>query len=155
MAQKPSIPKGTRDFSPEEMAKRNYIFNTIRDVYHLYGFQQIETPAMENLSTLMGKYGEEGDRLLFKILNSGDCLAGFTDEELREKNALKFAAKACEKGLRYDLTVPAWSCSIATISRCRSSVTRSSPYGVPTGRRKDAIGSSISATAMSSGRIRC
>ena len=106
MAQKPSIPKGTRDFSPEEMAKRNYIFNMIRDVYHLYGFQQIETPAMENLSTLMGKYGEEGDRLLFKILNSGDCLAGFTDEELREKNALKFAAKACEKGLRYDLTVP-------------------------------------------------
>ncbi len=106
MAQKPSIPKGTRDFSPEEMAKRNYIFNTIRDVYHLYGFQQIETPAMENLSTLMGKYGEEGDRLLFKILNSGDCLAGFTDDELRERNALKFAAKACEKGLRYDLTVP-------------------------------------------------
>ena len=106
MAQKPSIPKGTRDFSPEEMAKRNYIFNTIRDVYHLYGFQQIETPAMENLSTLMGKYGEEGDRLLFKILNSGDCLAGFTDEELRERNALKFTAKACEKGLRYDLTVP-------------------------------------------------
>ncbi len=106
MARKPSIPKGTRDFSPEEMAKRNYIFNTIRDVYHLYGFQQIETPAMENLSTLMGKYGEEGDRLLFKILNSGDCLAGFTDDELRERNALKFAAKACEKGLRYDLTVP-------------------------------------------------
>lgn len=106
MAQKPSIPKGTRDFSPEEMAKRNYIFNTIRDVYHLYGFQQIETPAMENLSTLMGKYGEEGDRLLFKILNSGDCLSGFTDDELRERNALKFAAKACEKGLRYDLTVP-------------------------------------------------
>lgn len=106
MAQKPSIPKGTRDFSPEEMAKRNYIFNTIREVYHLYGFQQIETPAMENLSTLMGKYGEEGDRLLFKILNSGDCLSGFTDEELRERNALKFAAKACEKGLRYDLTVP-------------------------------------------------
>ncbi len=106
MAQKPSIPKGTRDFSPEEMAKRNYIFNTIRDVYHLYGFQQIETPAMENLSTLMGKYGEEGDRLLFKILNSGDCLSGFTHEELRERNALKFAAKACEKGLRYDLTVP-------------------------------------------------
>ena len=105
MAQKPSIPKGTRDFSPEEMAKRNYIFNTIRDVYHLYGFQQIETPAMENLSTLMGKYGEEGDRLLFKILNSGDYLAGFTDEELHEKNALKFAAKACEKGLRYDNTV--------------------------------------------------
>lgn len=104
--QKPSIPKGTRDFSPEEMAKRNYIFNTIREVYHLYGFQQIETPAMENLSTLMGKYGEEGDKLLFKILNSGDCFAGISDEELTEKNAVKFAAKACEKGLRYDLTVP-------------------------------------------------
>ena len=98
MAQKPSIPKGTRDFSPEEMAKRNYIFNMIRDVYHLYGFQQIETPAMENLSTLMGKYGEEGDRLLFKILNSGDCLAGFTDEELREKNALKLRPKPVRKG---------------------------------------------------------
>ncbi|MGM9760630.1 MAG: histidine--tRNA ligase [Parabacteroides sp.] len=104
--QKPSIPKGTRDFSPMEMAKRNYIFNTIRDVYHLYGFQQIETPAMENLSTLMGKYGEEGDKLLFKILNSGDCFSGITTEELNEKNPLKFAAKACEKGLRYDLTVP-------------------------------------------------
>ena len=104
--QKPSIPKGTRDFSPEEMAKRNYIFNTIREVYHLYGFQQIETPAMENLSTLMGKYGEEGDKLLFKILNSGDCLSGMTDEELLERNAVKFGVKACEKGLRYDLTVP-------------------------------------------------
>ena len=104
--QKPSIPKGTRDFSPEEMAKRNYIFNTIRDVYHLYGFSQIETPAMENLSTLMGKYGEEGDKLLFKILNSGDCFADSTDEDLKERNALHFAAKACEKGLRYDLTVP-------------------------------------------------
>ncbi len=104
--QKPSIPKGTRDFSPEEMAKRNYIFNTIRDVYHLYGFSQIETPAMENLSTLMGKYGEEGDKLLFKILNSGDCFADITDEDLKERNALHFAAKACEKGLRYDLTVP-------------------------------------------------
>ena len=104
--QKPSIPKGTRDFSPEEMAKRNYIFNTIREVFHLYGFQQIETPAMENLSTLMGQYGEEGDKLLFKILNSGDCFAGISDEELMEKNPLRFAAKACEKGLRYDLTVP-------------------------------------------------
>ena len=104
--QKPSIPKGTRDFSPVEMAKRNYIFNTIRDVYHLYGFQQIETPAMENLSTLMGKYGDEGDKLLFKILNSGDSLAGITDEELLERNPLKFAARVCEKGLRYDLTVP-------------------------------------------------
>lgn len=106
MAQKPSIPKGTRDFSPEEMAKRNYIFDTIREVYKLYGFSQIETPAMESLSTLMGKYGEEGDKLLFKILNSGDVLADFSDQELLEKNSLRFAAKACEKGLRYDLTVP-------------------------------------------------
>ncbi|MDR3260854.1 MAG: histidine--tRNA ligase [Tannerella sp.] len=106
MIQKPSIPKGTRDFSPEEMAKRNYIFRTIREVYHLFGFQQIETPAMENLSTLMGKYGEEGDKLLFKILNSGDCLSGITDGELQERNPVRFAAKACEKGLRYDLTVP-------------------------------------------------
>ncbi len=104
--QKPSIPKGTRDFSPEEMAKRNYIFDTVREVCRLYGFRQIETPAMENLSTLTGKYGEEGDRLLFRILNSGDCFAGIPDEELLEKNAAKFAAKACEKGLRYDLTVP-------------------------------------------------
>ena len=104
--QKPSIPKGTRDFSPVEMAKRNYIFNTIREVYHLYGFQQIETPAMENLSTLMGKYGEEGDKLLFKILNSGDSLAGVTDEELMERNPLKFGSRVWERGLRYDLTVP-------------------------------------------------
>jgi len=103
---KPSIPKGTRDFSPSEMAKRNYIFKTISEVYRLYGFQQIETPAMENLSTLMGKYGEEGDKLLFKILNSGDCLADFSADELVEKNSARFAAKACEKGLRYDLTVP-------------------------------------------------
>ena len=103
---KPSIPKGTRDFSPAETAKRNYIFDTIREVYHLFGFQQIETPAMENLSTLTGKYGEEGDRLLFKILNSGDCLEPFSEEELLEKNSVKFASKACEKGLRYDLTVP-------------------------------------------------
>lgn len=104
--QKPSIPKGTRDFSPLEMAKRNYIFNTIREVYHLYGFQQIETPAMENLSTLMGKYGEEGDKLLFKILNSGDFFTNTTAEDLQEKNPVKFANKVCEKGLRYDLTVP-------------------------------------------------
>lgn len=104
--QKPSIPKGTRDFSPEEMAKRNYIFDTIREVFKLYGFRQIETPAMENLSTLMGKYGEEGDKLLFKILNSGDFLADFSQEELAEKNSVRFASKACEKGLRYDLTVP-------------------------------------------------
>lgn len=104
--QKPSIPKGTRDFSPQEMAKRNYIFDTIREVYKLYGFRQIETPAMENISTLMGKYGEEGDKLLFKILNSGDVLADFSVDELSEKNSLKFASKVCEKGLRYDLTVP-------------------------------------------------
>ena len=106
MAQKPTIPKGTRDFSPEEMAKRNYIFNTIREVYHLYGFQQIETPAMETLSTLMGKYGEEGDKLLFRIQNSGDCFSGITDEELLSRNAAKLASRFCEKGLRYDLTVP-------------------------------------------------
>jgi len=103
---KPSIPKGTRDFSTEEMAKRNYIFNTIKDVYALYGFQQIETPAMENLTTLMGKYGEEGDKLLFKILNSGDFLHGMTAKEVEETSTLKLAAKFCEKGLRYDLTVP-------------------------------------------------
>lgn len=106
MAAKPCIPKGTRDFSPIEMAKRNYIFNTIRDVYHLYGFQQIETPAMEMLSTLMGKYGEEGDKLLFKIQNSGDYFSGLTDEELLSRNASRLACKFCEKGLRYDLTVP-------------------------------------------------
>ena len=103
---KPSIPKGTRDFSPIEMAKRNYIFNTIREVYHLYGFHQIETPAMENLSTLMGKYGEEGDKLLFKIQNSGDCFRGISDEELLSRDVLHLSAKFCEKGLRYDLTVP-------------------------------------------------
>ncbi|MDL2305247.1 histidine--tRNA ligase [Bacteroides sp. OttesenSCG-928-D19] len=106
MAAKPSIPKGTRDFSPIEMAKRNYIFNTIREVYHLYGFQQIETPSMEMLSTLMGKYGEEGDKLLFKIQNSGNYFAGLTDEELLGRDAAKLASKFCEKGLRYDLTVP-------------------------------------------------
>lgn len=106
MATKPSIPKGTRDFSPVEMAKRNYIFNTIREVFYLYGFQQIETPAMENLSTLMGKYGDEGDKLLFKIQNSGDYFSGLTDEELLSRNAAKLASKFCEKGLRYDLTVP-------------------------------------------------
>ena len=106
MAQKPSIPKGTRDFSPVEMAKRNYIFDTIKQVYQLYGFQQIETPAMETLGTLMGKYGEEGDKLLFKVLNSGDFLTKVSDEELKERNTLHLAARLCEKGLRYDLTVP-------------------------------------------------
>ncbi len=106
MAAKPGIPKGTRDFSPVEMAKRNYIFNTIREVFYLYGFQQIETPSMENLSTLMGKYGDEGDKLLFKIQNSGDYFSGLTDEELLSRNVAKLASKFCEKGLRYDLTVP-------------------------------------------------
>ncbi len=106
MANKPSIPKGTRDFGPEEMAKRNYIFDTIKSVYALYGFRQIETPAMETLQTLMGKYGEEGDKLLFKILNSGDYLKSVPDEELKDRNPLKLQTKLCEKGLRYDLTVP-------------------------------------------------
>ena len=106
MSQKPSIPKGTRDFTPQEMANRNYIFNTIKDVFRLYGFQQIETPAMENLSTLMGKYGEEGDKLLFKILNSGDFAAQLTDDELLGRNAVKLTNRISEKGLRYDLTVP-------------------------------------------------
>lgn len=106
MANKPSIPKGTRDFGPEEMAKRNYIFDTIKEVYSLYGFSQIETPAQETLQTLMGKYGEEGDKLLFKILNSGDYLSKVSDEELAQKNALRLASKITEKGLRYDLTVP-------------------------------------------------
>lgn len=106
MAQKPNIPKGTRDFSPEEMAKRNYIFDTIRSVYALYGFLQIETPAMETLQTLMGKYGEEGDKLLFKVLNSGDFLSKVNDDELKDANPLHLAARICEKGLRYDLTVP-------------------------------------------------
>ena len=110
---KPNIVKGTRDFGPQEMARRNYIFNTIRQVYELYGFQQIETPAMETLQTLMGKYGEEGDKLLFKVLNSGDFLSKLSEEELSTFNAqrstsdtLHLAAKLCEKGLRYDLTVP-------------------------------------------------
>lgn len=106
MANKPSIPKGTRDFGPEEMAKRNYIFDTIREVYALYGFRQIETPAMETLQTLLGKYGEEGDKLLFRILNSGDYLSKVSDEELARKDSLHLASKLCEKGLRYDLTVP-------------------------------------------------
>ena len=106
MAQKPSIPKGTRDFGPVEMAKRNYIFNTIREVYARYGFQQIETPAMETLQTLMGKYGEEGDKLLFKILNSGDYLKKISDEELLARQSIHLATLLAEKGLRYDLTVP-------------------------------------------------
>ena len=106
MANKPSIPKGTRDFGPEEMVKRNYIFDTIKEVYSLFGFQQIETPSMETLQTLMGKYGDEGDKLLFKILNSGDYFKGITDEELVGRNTLKLQTRLSEKGLRYDLTVP-------------------------------------------------
>lgn len=104
MAQKPSIPKGTRDFSPLEMAGRDYIFNTVRTVFKKYGYSPIETPAMENLSTLLGKYGEEGDKLLFKVLNSGDAFAGISPEMLQNSNSL--SVKVCEKGLRYDLTVP-------------------------------------------------
>lgn len=104
--QKPSLPKGTRDFSPEEMAKRNYIFDTIKEIYNLYGFKQIETPAMENLSTLMGKYGDEGDKLLFKILNSGDFLKSINTDDITENNSVATANKISEKGLRYDLTVP-------------------------------------------------
>ncbi len=103
---KPSIPKGTRDFTPLEMAKRNYIFDTIRSVYALYGFRQIETPAMETLQTLLGKYGDEGDKLLFRVLNSGDFLSKVNDEQLAERNSLQLSLKICEKGLRYDLTVP-------------------------------------------------
>lgn len=106
MAQKPSIPKGTRDFSPVEMVRRNYIFNTIKDVFRLYGFQPIETPAMENLSTLLGKYGEEGDKLLFRILNSGDFVSKVSDEVYAEKDSNALSAEISEKGLRYDLTVP-------------------------------------------------
>lgn len=106
MAQKPAIPKGTRDFSPSEMVRRNYIFDTIKQCFKEFGFLQIETPAMENLSTLMGKYGEEGDKLLFKILNSGDFLKGVSDEELCGRNCTRLTSALCEKGLRYDLTVP-------------------------------------------------
>ena len=106
MAQKPSIPKGTRDFSPVEMARRNYIFDTIREAFRLFGYKQIETPAMENLSTLMGKYGEEGDKLLFKILNSGDFMKSVDPSDIEERNLPRLTNKMCEKGLRYDLTVP-------------------------------------------------
>lgn len=106
MAQKPGIPKGTRDFGPQEMARRNYIFDTIADAFRLFGYSQIETPAMENLSTLMGKYGDEGDKLLFKILNSGDYLRSVSDEELLGRNTVRLTSKLCDKGLRYDLTVP-------------------------------------------------
>jgi histidyl-tRNA synthetase len=106
MSSKPSIPKGTRDFSPEEMLRREFIFDTIRQVFRLYGYQPIETPAMENLSTLLGKYGEEGDKLLFRILNSGDFVSGVTDDDLLKRDQVKLSSRICEKGLRYDLTVP-------------------------------------------------
>lgn len=106
MSSKPSIPKGTRDFSTEEMLKREYIFETIKQVFRLYGYQPIETPAMENLSTLLGKYGEEGDKLLFRILNSGDFLSSVSDDELGKRESGKLSSSICEKGLRYDLTVP-------------------------------------------------
>jgi histidyl-tRNA synthetase len=106
MSSKPSIPKGTRDFSPVEMIKRDFIFNTIRQVFRLYGYQPIETPAMENLSTLLGKYGEEGDKLLFRILNSGDFISDISDDELLKRETGKLSSRICEKGLRYDLTVP-------------------------------------------------
>jgi histidyl-tRNA synthetase len=106
MSSKPSIPKGTRDFSPEEMLKREFIFSTIRQVFRIYGYQPIETPAMENLSTLLGKYGEEGDKLLFRILNSGDFLSGVTDDDLINRKQPKISSGITEKGLRYDLTVP-------------------------------------------------
>ena len=106
MAQKPTIPKGTRDFNPTEMARRNYIFDTIKDSFRRYGYLQIETPAMENLSTLMGKYGEEGDKLLFKILNSGDFLKDVNPDDLENNHLARLTNQMCEKGLRYDLTVP-------------------------------------------------
>ena len=113
MAQKPSIPKGTRDFGPVEMAGRNYIFDTIRSVFKLYGYAPIETPSMENLSTLLGKYGDEGDKLLFRILNSGDAFSGIDFSQFHveggapdEYNSKALSLKVCEKGLRYDLTVP-------------------------------------------------
>jgi histidyl-tRNA synthetase len=106
MSSKPSIPKGTRDFSTEEMLRREYIFETIKQVFRLYGYQPIETPAMENLTTLLGKYGEEGDKLLFRILNSGDFLSSVSDEDLFKREPGKLSSKFCEKGLRYDLTVP-------------------------------------------------
>ena len=145
MAQKPNIPKGTRDFSPEEMSKRNYIFDTIRSVYALYGFQQIETPAMETLQTLMGKYGEEGDKLLFKVLNSGDFLSKVGDDELKDANPLRLAARICEKGLRYDLTVPFARYVVMHRDELQLPF---NPYGVPTVLSVVAIASSISVMPM-------
>ena len=149
MAQKPSIPKGTRDFGPEEMIKRTYIFDTIKSVFRTCGFQPLETPAMENLSTLLGKYGDEGDKLLFKILNSGDFLSGIPSEETGQGNSNALSTKICEKGLRYDLYPShAMWCSIRTKFHFRSNVIRFSRFGAPTGRRKAATGSFTSATSM-------
>ena len=120
MAQKPSIPKGTRDFSPAEMGRRNYIFDTIRQVFKLHGYRPIETPAMENLSTLMGKYGEEGDKLLFRILNSGEYLRGVDHSLVENEDYPRLTSKICEKGLRYDLTVPFAGLSCSTATSCNS-----------------------------------
>ena len=150
MAQKPSIPKGTRDFSPLEMMRRQYIFDKIRDVFRTFGFGPLETPAMENLSTLLGKYGDEGDKLLFKILNSGDYAAGLNDEELRT------ASRICEKGLRYDLTVPFARYVVQHQSEIAFPFKRYQIQPVWRAvRRKAATGSFTSATWMSSAPDRC
>ena len=149
MAQKPSIPKGTRDFSPLEMMRRQYIFDKIRDVFRTFGFGPLETPAMENLSTLLGKYGDEGDKLLFKILNSGDYAAGLNDEELRT------ASRICEKGLRYDLTVPFARYVVQHQSEIAFPFKRYQIQPVWRVRRKAATGSFTSATWMSSAPDRC
>lgn len=150
MSNKPSIPKGTRDFSPEDKAKRNYIFETIRSVYRAHGYREIETPAMELLSTLTGKYGAEGDKLLFRILNSGDALKDFKREELLTLPASEFATRACERGLRYDLTVP----FARYVVQHRNEITlpfkrfQIAPFGVPIGPKKGATESSINAMLM-------
>lgn len=133
-----------------EMAKRNYIFNTIRDVFHLFGYQQIETPSMENLSTLMGKYGDEGDKLLFKIQNSGDYFSGITDEELLSRNAVKLASKFCEKDyamISLYRSPVTWSCTV-TKSVSLSSVIKFSRFGVRTVLRRAVIVNSISVMPM-------
>ena len=151
MMAKPCIPKGTRDFSVEEMAKRNYIFNTIKHVFGLYGFRQIETPAMETLQTLMGKYGEEGDKLLFKVLNSGDFLSDVTETDLEERNLNRLSCRLCEKGLRYDLTVPFARFVVMHRNELtfHSNVIRYSPCGEPTVRKRDAIVNFTNAMPMS------
>ena len=146
MAQKPSTPKGTRDFSPIEMSRRNYIFDTIRQVFGLFGYRQIETPAMENLSTLMGKYGEEGDKLLFKILNSGDFMRGVTPRLLpviRHLLLLNCVTVACATTSLFRLLV--LLCSIARICKCLSSASRFSLFGELTVRRRVVTASFTSA----------